>query len=192
VGVLASYTLPAMAAWALIGLVLAALPLAGAALVAAACYGAYYGITELSGWRGLPPPGRRWQVPQTMMINASPRRRILVWGAILGPGFLTRNPYAGFGLLPLALAGVGGARAGVVAGLVLGAAIGAAHGSARALALLRDVRELRQAPVPSAGSPGPRTHLDLLLKIAYWRRLDGATLLAVAVIAAFAAARYLT
>jgi hypothetical protein len=188
VGVVAAYAVPATAAWALIGLALAALPLTGAALVAAAAYGVYYGITELSGRRGLPPPGRRWQVPQTMMINASLRRRVLVWGAILGPGFLTRNPYAGFGLLPLALAAMRGAGAG----LVLGAAIGAAHGTARALALLRDVRELRGPGEPAAAGSAPGTHLDLLLKIAYWRRLDGAALLAVAATAAIAAARYLS
>ena len=66
----------------------------------------YYGPPEVSGRRGLPPPGRGWQVPQTMLIDASPRRRLAVWGALLGPGLLTRNPFAGFGLLPFAVAAV--------------------------------------------------------------------------------------
>ena len=104
-------------------------------------YGGYYGATEVSGRRGLPPPGRAWQVPQTMLIDAPVRRRVLVWGALLGPGFATRNPYAGFGLLPLAVASMPGTGAGLAAG----AAVGLAHGTARAVALLRDVRDLGRA-----------------------------------------------
>jgi hypothetical protein len=213
-GVVAAYAVPAAIAWSVIGLALAALPLAGFALVAAVLYGGYYGLIELAGRRGLPPPGRRWQVPQTMMIDAPPRRRVLVWGAILGPGFLTRNPYAGFAILLLAVA----AMPGLAAGLALGAAIGAAHGGARAVALLRDVRELHQAQGDGRAAPDPVgtgpvvtgpvvtgpvvtgpvvtgpvvTHLDLLLKTVYWRRIDGAALLAFAVTAAVAAVRYFT
>jgi hypothetical protein len=124
-----------------------------------------------------------------MMIDAPPRRRVLVWGAILGPGFLTRNPYAGFAMLLLAVA----AMPGLAAGLALGAAIGVAHGGARAVALLRDVRELHQTPGDGRAAPGPVvTHLDLLLKTVYWRRIDGAALLAFAVTAAVAAVRYFT
>lgn len=192
-GVLAAYGMPAVAIWAGAGLVLAlaarALPLTGIALVAAAGYGCYYGALEITGRRGLPPPGRSWQVPQTMMIDASPARRIVVWGALLGPGFLTRNPYAGFGALPLLLLAAAQGPGGTV---VLAAALGLAHGTARAMALLRDARELRPVPagLPATAGPAP-THLDLLLKIVYWRRLDGAVLLAAAAAAAVAgAARY--
>ncbi len=171
--------MPAVIAWLIVGLVLGALPVAGIALAAAVAYGCYYGAVEVSDRRGLPPPGRRWQVPQTMLIDASPRRRVLVWGAILGPGFLTRNQYAGFGALLLVVA----AMRGPLAGLAAGAAIGAAHGTARAAALLRDVRDLRSLPA----GPGPSTHLDLLLSTVRWRRWDGAALLALAVVAAAAA-----
>jgi len=156
--------------WLAAGLCLAALPLAGVALVVAVVYGCYYGGLELAGLRGLAVPGRRWQVPQSMMINASPRRRILVWGAILGPGFLTQNPYAGFGLLPVAVAAMRAAGSG--ASLALAAAIGLAHGAARAAALLRDVR--RSTTATATGQ------LGVLLKTLYWRRFDGAALLAVA------------
>jgi hypothetical protein len=115
-----------------------------------------------------------------MGIGASPRRRLLVWGAILGPGFLTRNPYAGFGLLPFTVAAM--RLAGGWACLALAAVIGLAHGSARAIALLRDV---------SHGAPGSAAgQLDLLLKTVYWRRFDGVVLLAVAAAAAAVAARY--
>ena len=143
----AAYAAPAGLVWMLLGLFFglgaAALPISSTglsrvALVAVAVYGCCYGVPEVMGRAWIRPPGRSWQVPQTMVIGASPRRRIVVWGAILGPGFLTRNPHAGFGLLPLIL--VVAASSGVPAGLAAGAGIGVAHGAARALALLRDVR----------------------------------------------------
>jgi hypothetical protein len=203
--VVVAYALPAVVAWTLLGAAGAALqavlPVAGIALVAVIGYAGYYGLTEAIGLRGLPPPGRGWQVPQTMMIGAAPGRRILVWGAILGPGFLTRNPYAGFGLLPLVVAVM--PAAGGTATLAAAAVIGMAHGGARALALLRDVSDLRQAgTVPVAVLPGAAamaaavlaptavTQLDLLLKAVYWRRWDGVVLLAAAVTAVIFAARY--
>jgi hypothetical protein len=191
--VLTAYALPAVAAWLLLGAILAATPLTWTGLtwiglIGAVGYGAYYGLTELTGVRGLMAPGRRWQVPQTMMIDASPRRRVLVWGAILGPGFVTRNPYAGFGMLPLALAAT--RLAGPWAVLALAAVIGLAHGVARATALLRDVSDLHAGPPASgaaasgAAASGAAAQLDLLLKTVYARRLDGAVLLAVALAAA--------
>ena len=225
---LAAYAVPAIVAWALLGLGLGALGLVlpgsrGIALAAAAAYGGYYGAIELSGRRGLPAPGRPWQVPQTMLIDASPRRRVLVWGMLLGPGFATRNPFAGFGLLPLVLA----AMPGIGPGVALGAIVGLAHGAARGASLVRDVRELTAVPpvavaVPAVGVPGAAvavsavavpgasvavpavavpgaaipggggglvgacgedalpTHLDMVLRTIYWRRFDGAALLAVA------------
>ncbi len=187
--VVLAYALPAAIVWMLLGLGLTALPLAAVALVGVVGYGGYYGFTELTGSAGLAIPGRRWQVPQTMMINASPPRRVLVWGAILGPGLLTRNPYAGFGLLPIVLAAMSAAVAwgghsgpSWRTGLAVGAAIGLAHGSARAIALLRDIAELhRPGPADLASAAaGPAGQLDFLLKIIYWRRLDGSLLLAVA------------
>lgn len=176
----AAYALPALVSWLVLGLGLAALPLTGVALVAAIGYGCYYGAIETAGRRGFAVPGRRWQVPQSMMINASPRRRLLVWGAILGPGFLTRNPYAGFGLLPVTVAAMRAAGQGAC--LALAAAIGLAHGIARAAALLRDVK--RGGPVSASDQ------LDVLLKTVYWRRFDGAALLAVAVAAAVVSLGY--
>lgn len=186
--------------WALLGLGAGWLAVAfpavrWIALAAAAGYGGYYGAIELSGRRGLSPPGRAWQVPQTMLIEAAPRRRILVWGVLLGPGFATRNPFAGFGLLPLTLI----AMPGIGSAALLGAGIGFAHGMARALALLRDVQELNAAVVGTgptglvpagAGAGAVPTHLDMALRAIYWRRFDGAVLLAVAGIAAVACMSY--
>jgi hypothetical protein len=184
--VIAAYVIPAVSVWVLLGVCLAALPMAGVALVAAVAYGGCYGLAELTGRTRLSAPGRRWQVPQSMMIGASPRRRVLVWGAVLGPGFATRNPYAGFGLLPLAVAAM--RPAGTWAVLALAAGIGLTHGGARALALLRDVRDAQQEPESLSVSAAGQ--LDLLLKVIYWRRLDGGVLLALAAVSGLASVLY--
>jgi hypothetical protein len=169
--VVLAYALPAAVAWAVLGLLLNVLPLSLAALSLIVVYGACYGLTESAGRARPAPPGSRWQVPQTMVAGVSRRRRVLVWGAILGPGFATRNPYAGFGLLPLAVAAVGS----IPAGIALAAVIGVAHGTGRALALLRDAREAM------AGD-----HLRMILKSLYWRTFDGFALLVVSGAAAVA------
>lgn len=169
------YTLPAIALWAVLGgclgWCLGALPLTRhavllAVLLIATLYATGYGLIEATGKRGLTAPGTTWQVPQTMVMNVPRWRRLLVWGSILGPGFLTRNPYAGFGLLPIVVAaGAGGVRDGVI----LAAAVGLAHGTGRALALLRDAR-------PGAGADPMR----LVLVSMYWRTFDGFALLVIA------------
>jgi hypothetical protein len=163
--VITAYALPAIAVWAVLGILLGALPLARPALVLTVGYAACYGVNEVAGRHRLRPPGRNWQVPQTMVMGVSRWRRILVWGSILGPGFLTRNPYAGFGLLPIVVASAGGVRTAAA----LAAAIGLAHGTGRALALLRDAR-------PQAGADPMR----LVLTSMYWRTFDGFALLVIA------------
>lgn len=160
---LAAYAVPAVAVWLLLGLCTSALPLARPALILLTAYSAVYGVTEASDRLQLAAPGRRWQVPQELVAGTTARRRLLVWGSVLGPGFLTRNPYAGFAMLPLAVAAAGRG------GLALAGAIGAAHGTGRALALLRDARS------GPAGDP-----MRLLLRSAYWRTVDGLVLLIVA------------
>jgi hypothetical protein len=172
--VIIAYALPAVLVWAALGACLGVLPLAPAALVAAALYAVGYGLSEAAGRPGPRPPGTRWQVPQAMVASASRRRRLLVWGSILGPGFLTRNPYAGFFLLPILVAAAGPVRSAVL----VAAAIGLAHGTGRALALLRDAR-------PGAAAADP---MRLVLTSMHWRRFDGITLLVIATAAAAACA----
>jgi hypothetical protein len=172
-----AYAWPAVAVWTALGLCLGALPLGSPALVLAAAYAAVYGVVEATGSLRLSPPGSRWQVPQTMVLGASRWRRILVWGSVLGPGFLTRNPYAGFGLLPIAVAATGTVRTAAV----LAALIGLAHGTGRGLALLRDAR-------PGAADDPMR----LVLTSMYWRMFDGFALLVIAGAAVTACARQLS
>lgn len=161
---LAAYALPAAAVWAVLGLALTSLPIGTAALLATVLYCALYGTPESFGLSRPRAPGRSWQVPQDFVIGAGSRRRALVWGSILGPGFLTRNPYAGFGALLLLVAGVGG----LASGLTVAALVGVAHGTGRALALLRDASSPQDDP------------FALLLRSLRWRALDGLALLAIA------------
>ena len=156
--------MPGAVAWALLGLVLGVLPVADAAVVAAAVYGCGYGVAEVFGLRWPVPPGRRWQVPQDLLIGSSGVRRLVVWGTILGPGFLTRNPYAGFGMLVLLAASAGS----LPAAIVIAAIIGMAHAAGRAVALLGDSATVPLEP------------FALLLRSLRWRALDGIALLAVA------------
>jgi hypothetical protein len=169
VWVVATYAVPAAVAWMVIGFGVNMLPLSTAALFLVVVYAAFYGLVEAVGRPHPAPPSSGWQVPSAWVQNVSKRRRFLVWGSILGPGFATRNPYAGFGLLTLTVAAVGSVRFGVaVAG-----AVGVAHGTARALALLRTARD---APASD--------YMRTVLKAMYWRICDGFALLTICGIAA--------
>lgn len=153
---------PAVIVWALLGLLLNLAPLRLTALALIVAYGLYYGLVEATGRPGLPAPGRTWQVPSGWVDRTPSWRRLLVWGSLLGPGFATRNPYAGFGLLPLAVASVGNLGAGVAAG----AAIGLMHAVGRVLGLVRDLRAVASAD-----------YLQSVMRSLQWRRLDGFALL---------------
>ncbi len=148
-----------------LGLLVNLLPLSTIALILMAGYGVFYGVLEADGRARPAPPGSRWQVPSEWVRGVSRRRRLMVWGSLLGPGFATRNPYAGFWLLPLAVAAVGNIGYGVL----LAAAIGAAHSTGRALGLL-------------CAGPDVDVHsyLQSTLRSMYWRMADGLALLAAA------------
>jgi hypothetical protein len=164
--VLAAYAVPAAASWALLGLAVCALPLAPAAAVLTAVYGCGYGAVEISGLARPAAPGRTWQVPQDLLLGVSGRRRVLIWGSILGPGFLTRNPFAGFAALVLLVAAAARPAGGsLVAAVCIAALVGAVHGAGRAIALLRD-SEIR-----------PDDPIALLLRSIRWRIADGYALL---------------
>lgn len=163
--IIVGYGLPATAVWALVGLVMNILPFSGLALVTLVIYALYYGMIEAADKRGLSPPGTRWQVPQTFVVSRSWWRKMLIWGALLGPGFATRNPYAGFGLLLLAVA----VPHNMTAGVLIAAGVGALHGTARGLALIRDARRSADAD-----------YMQVVLRSMHWRMFDGFMLLAIA------------
>ncbi len=156
-----------------LGLLVNLLPLSAVALVLMAGYGVFYGVLEAGGMARPAPPGSGWQVPSEWVRGVSRRRRFVVWGSLLGPGFATRNPYAGFWILPLAVAAVGDLGYGIL----LAAVIGAAHSTGRVLGLLRGVKDVDVS-----------SYLQSTLKSMYWRMTDGFLLLTAAGAAAMTCA----
>jgi hypothetical protein len=173
---LGAYVPPALLVWAMLGLILSAIPVRLAALAVLAPYCAYYGTVEAAALPGLAAPGSRWQVPQSFVRGVSRRRRIIIWGTILGPGLMTRNPYAGFGALLLAVAASGHPTAITVA-----VAIGATHAAGRALALAHE-----------AAKPDTSDYFRSALKSLHWRTIDGLALLSIAGVTAVALVDTLT
>jgi hypothetical protein len=164
------YAIPGALIWMLAGLLLNVYDLRRFALVLLVIYCVYYGLTESTGLPGRAAPGSRWQVPQSFVVGTSRHRRIVIWGGILGPGFFTRNPYAGFGLLVLAISLLDS----VPAGVLVAAAIGFAHGGARALALVRDAR-----------ASDPVSYMESVIRSMHWRTFDGIMLLGLGSMAVF-------
>ena len=171
----AAYVLPAALVWAALGLMLRPLSgIPGLVPVAAAAYALGYGIVETAGlpvWR----PTLAWQVPAPWIAGRREPVQALIWGATLGPGLVTRNPYAGMWLLPLLVA----LYHDPLVALGVGVCIGAAHGAARALGVLNNRKHLgaRTAPLALMGWQWR------------WQVLDGvALLLAAGALTAYALA----
>ncbi len=96
----------------------------------------------------------------------------VTWGALLGPGLLIRNPYAGMWLLPLLIA----LNHNLLTALVIGMIVGVAHGGARALGILSNRRQMDMN----------YSHLMILGAQLRWKYRDGLALLLVAgVLAAY-------
>ncbi len=91
----------------------------------------------------------------------------IVWGAALGPGVLTVNPFAGMWLLPLLLLSSGPWKVAVA----MGALAGSIHGAVRSIGVIRNV---------CTECPEDRLD-DLLVRMPMrWRWFDGLGLLAAA------------
>ena len=98
----------------------------------------------------------------------------LIWGTTLGPGFVTKNPYAGMWLLPLLVA----LNHDVLMTITVAMAVGAVHGGARAIGVLRN-RKCIDMDVSA--------HLRILSAVSRWQYIDGlALLLAAGALGAYA------
>jgi hypothetical protein len=108
-------------------------------------------------------PNLKWQVPARWIANAKPSRQILIWGALLGPGLVTSNPFATMWLVPIVLCLTGSTILGAEVGLIAGAV----HGFARAAGILIAMRNPQCSLRPEL----------LPLLTMRWRVIDGLALL---------------
>ena len=93
--------------------------------------------------------------------------RAFIWGVTLGPGLVTKNPYAGMWLLPLLVALLALSHS-LFATVVVGMAVGSAHAMARAIGVLRN----RKCIAVDASA-----HVKILQSQERWQYLDGLALL---------------
>src|SRR5450631_3763804 len=138
------YILPAAVVWGMIAVILQ--PLSHYALVIAlftGCYALIWGIGEVFGFP-LPIPGLTWQVPAAWLKGQSEGMQAFIWGCCLGPGLLTRNPYAGMGILPLLLM----LSHNQFQAIGVGIAIGVAHGGGRVIGVFINRRKLKTSCTP--------------------------------------------
>lgn len=145
-------------------------------LLLALVYALWFGVRETLGLhhRLL---GLIWQVPSGWIRGRSAGTRAIIWGVTLGPGLVTKNPYAGMWLLPLLVALIALNRTPLVT-VAVGVAVGAAHGGARAIGVLRN----RKCIAVDASA-----HMKILQSQEHWQYFDGlALLLAAGALAAYA------
>ncbi len=171
---IAAYVLAAAFVWGIIGIVCAwvsSIPLM-MPLVALA-YGLWFGLLEALG---LPSraPGLAWQIPSGWIDGRPWVFQTVTWGATLGPGLLTRNPYAGMWLLPLLLT----LHHSLLIAVVVGVAVGAVHGGARVLGVLSNRKRI--------DADTEYYHLQIVGAQLRWQYFDGlALLLAAGALAAY-------
>jgi hypothetical protein len=154
-----AYALPAALVWLVLGGIWGSVHVSIVSRSAAAAYAAVFGIAEVM-WLRLSPPSSGWGVPARWVEGRGMPSRTVIWGTLLGPGLVTKNPYAGIWLLPLLMWSATGAAAGALVGL----GAGLAHGSMRAWGVRSNARDGRGA-------------YAIMLRQLYWRYVDGAVLL---------------
>jgi hypothetical protein len=137
----------------------------------ALAYALYFGLGEILEFRRL-RLSLAWQVPSHWIRGRPAIVQTLIWGTSLGPGLITRNPYAGIWLLPFLVV----LDRSLHMTIVVGMAAGAAHGGARAIGVLRN----RNCMSTDA-------YLKIMGAQQRWQYLDGlALLLAAGALAAYA------
>ncbi len=170
---IAAYAIPAAIVWGIFALAFRLL--AGSPLLLpflALAYALWFGLNELVEFSRI-RLSLAWQVPSHWVKGRSALVQTLIWGTSLGPGLITRNPYAGIWLLPFLIA----LDRDPAMTFIVGLAVGAVHGGARAIGVLRNRSCMR-------------SDVDAYLKIMgaqqRWQYLDGlALLLAAGVLAAY-------
>jgi hypothetical protein len=160
----AAYILPAALLWGVVAVAIYPLTLVSHTIaILAGMYAVVFGLLEAAGipFRSL---GSAWQIPAQWLKRRSVMTQTLIWGVTLGPGFLTRNPYAGMWLILLLLPLQHSFPALVLAGGI----VGATHGASRVAGIIYNHRHLDNVA------------LLTVLAQARWRIADGMMLLFIA------------
>ena len=161
---IAAYVFPAAIVWGILAIVLR--PLAGVPFLLpllALAYALWFGLRETLGLqRRL--LGLLWQVPSGWIKGRPAVVQTLIWGTTLGPGLVTKNPYAGMWLLPLLVA----LNQNLLTTVVVAIAVGATHGGTRAIGVLRNRRCIAR---------DVEAHLKILNSQTQWQYFDGLALL---------------
>jgi hypothetical protein len=155
-----AYSLPAAVIWGVLAIIIHPLTsLSQVMVVIAWLYALTFGVLEAFA---LPfrPLSLAWQVPAQWLQGRSTFVQNLIWGMTLGPGLVTRNPYAGMWLLPILLT----LNHNVFTDVGIGVVIGITHAGMRAFGILSTRRHLDEC-----GSH--------ILKQWRWRVSDGLLLL---------------
>ncbi len=160
-----AYALPGAAVWAVLGATLGVLTGDVWVILALTVYALVYGLSEVSRF-GLPAPSTRWQVPSTWVRGRSRTGRIAIWGAVVGPGIMTPNPYASIWVIPALMT----FATGWAAGAAMGALVGLTHGATRALGTIHAAR---------AEGPAETLALKAILRQMRWGLVDGILLLVI-------------
>lgn len=155
-----AYIIPAVIVWGVLAIVVH--PLAHLALIMPFVAWMYALVLGLLEALAIPfrPLSLSWQVPAQWLQGRSAFAQTLIWGVTLGPGFVTRNPYAGMWLLVVMLT----LNQHIFTTLGIGIVIGIAHGGARAIGIL-----IKRQNLDACGSG--------ILKQWRWRTADGYILL---------------
>ena len=159
-----AYVLPASFIWGILGVglrLLNSIPLLLPVL--AVFYALRFGIPETLGLRSR-LFGLAWQVPSNWVKGRPAPIQTLIWGITLGPGLMTKNPYAGMWLLPLLVA----LNSSLPMAIVVGVAVGATHGLARSLGVLCNRRCIDM---------DENAYLKILAAESRWQYADGLALL---------------
>jgi hypothetical protein len=157
-----AFLVPATAVWAALGAAASSIGAPRTFLWLTFAYAVCYALAEGLSTR-VRSPSSSWQVPFKWLKDRSQAKRIAIWGAMLGPGLLTRNPFAGMWVIPLLLGATGSALSGALAG----ATCGGLHGAARLAGIIRVQRE--------AQGPGCESAL-VVLRTLRWRAVDAIAL----------------
>lgn len=160
-----AYAIPSVFVWGMLGFAVQLLySKVLIVLLVTCCYVIGFGICEV-----LNIPFHQlsfsWQVPHQWLDGLSDSIQTLIWGVCLGPGIMTRNPYAGIWMLPLLLA----LAPNRITALILGVAIGFTHGCSRSIGVLRNRNRLEDTCIPI-----------IVLEQMRWKFWDGCVMLLVA------------